>query len=287
MKYATTFARARLDCTMPDKDARVVVVRSDVVVTAEDLNNLLRFPVIIEGGIAQGKTSLARALARFLRKCGMQTMCCPEPTDEEALAEFMKFQGAPPTDEAERAAFQQGRIAAAVRLQRSMMTRRTDVVRNAAEFAKTGIPIIDRGPFGDTTFMTSTYRAYGVPADEENGYIIKFLSDYLRIPFPRRTPFLILRVRAPVAITHARYLEREKLTPGNKYTPEYMQGIEDAHDACARAWGPYVLYDNSDVAYIRPTSPIDEEGRKAHGSPDENAVKSVVRALCDLAKELN
>jgi len=65
-----------------------------------------------------------------------------------------------------------------------------------------------------------------------------------------------------------------------------MQGIEDAHDSCARTWGPYVVYDNSDVEYVRPMSPIDGEGnKKKHGHPDENAVLSVARELCCLAKE--
>lgn len=100
-------------------------------------------------------------------------------------------------------------------MQNSMMHKRTDVMRQAAEFSNDGIAIIDRGPFGDTTFMTSTYRKYKVSLTDENSYIIDLLRRYLGIDYPKKT-FLILRVDASVAVTHARYMGRESATPGNK-----------------------------------------------------------------------
>lgn len=71
-------------------------MRKGVVLTAEEVRELVGYPIVLEGGIAQGKTTMARALARLLRKYGVKTMCCPEPTDLEALAEFMKYQVKPP-----------------------------------------------------------------------------------------------------------------------------------------------------------------------------------------------
>jgi hypothetical protein len=347
-------------------DARRVVVRDGVILTREDVLLLQEFLIILEGSVSQGKSKLARALARVIRRYGIKAKCCPEPVDEEALAEFMRFQTPPPEfsvqdavsklreaqiilaglitnqpgedglvrtlddlidklyvtssiqgislktsmsiihdiiaamDSAaaslpltsdrpivsERHKFEEGRRAADVRLQNSMMERRTAIVAEAAQYCREGVPIIDRGPFGDTTFMTSTFRAYGVSTQHENSYIISFLRRYLAIDFPRKA-FLILRMDAPVSVTHARYLERERETPGNKYTPEYLQNIEDAHDACAAAWGPYVVYDNSNVPYIRSCSPVDvDDGSPMSGTPDEKAVICVLKELCELAREI-
>lgn len=121
--------------------------------------------------------------------------------------------------------------------------------------------------------------------DDEISYIVELIDRYRRIDFGKKD-FLILRVDAPVAVTYERYLDREKDTPGNKYPPEYMQAIEDSHDACARSWGPYVIYDNSRVAYIRPTSPFDDAGKPTHGSPEDGAVRSVLAELCSLARSM-
>jgi len=76
-------------------DARRVHIRKDIQLTAGEVRELVGYPIVLEGGIAQGKTTLARALARLLRKYGVKTMCCPEPTDLVALAEFMKYQVEP------------------------------------------------------------------------------------------------------------------------------------------------------------------------------------------------
>jgi len=308
---------------------RVVVVTAsgDDGPSDEDLRELEGFPVIDEGGVCQGKTSLARSMKGYLEKRGFRVACYPEPTDTEALAEFMRYQAPPPEFAAEDAArhledalghlpppstgaqsvtrslvadsimlvracwnvndsalterqrFEAGRRAAAVRMQTSMMDRRTAVVRQAAlDCSRGAVAIVDRGPFGDTTFMTSTYLDYGVAKGSWNEYIVGFLSRYLSIDFPLKT-FLILRLDAPVSVTYSRYLARERDTPGNRYTQEYMQAIEDAHDSCTGAWGRYVVYDNSGVPYHRSTSP------GVDGCPDEAAVRAVLRSLCQLARE--
>jgi deoxyadenosine/deoxycytidine kinase len=272
--------------------------------TVEDVRELIGMPIVIEGGIAQGKSSLSRALVAYFTKLGIPAKNYPEPTDEAALADFMTYQKPLPdaASDAEKESFRVGRIRAAVRLQKSMMERRTQHMRDAAEFSRGGIAVVDRGPFGDTTFATSTYRAYGVPTAEENSYFIKFLSNYLHIKFMYGT-FLILRVDAPVSKvqeifyfldrfshqkkTYERYLARRYVDArNNKYTPEYLQGIEDAHDACAESWGSYVVYDNSNVPYHRPQSPVDENGNTLHGSPDISAIMNVVRELCELSREM-
>lgn len=271
--------------------ADVVVVSSRAEITEELARHLAGYLVILEGGIAQGKTSLARALDALLSKYCVPTVCFNEPTDKAALAEFMKYQE-PPGDGAtpeEKAKFASGRAAAAVRMQESMMSRRASIMREAAEFGRKGsVSIIDRGPFGDTTFMTSTYRKYDVPVEAENSYIIKFLANHLSIDYPKHPPFLIVHVRAPVEVTYPRYLERESGKPGNRYPMSYLADIEAAHDSCTRSWGRHLVYDNSAVPYVRPASPGSEaDAEVPHGVPAEAAVKSVALALCKLAKELN
>ena len=270
---------------------------ANAVLKMEDVVKLVGYPIVLEGGIAQGKTCLAHAIASLLRSYGFDAVCCPEPTDKEALAVFMKvpagfgapadcrmqYQAEPPTDPAELAAFVENRKKAAARMQSSMMRRRAQIVKEAAKLARKGtIPIVDRGPIGDACFMASTFRKYDVPVIEEGAYIGEFLGTYMSIPFPKGR-FLVLRVKAPVSVTHARYMRREEHVAGNKYLPAYLQGIEDAHDACLGRFGPHVVYDNTTVPYVRPASPVDERGEEMHGTPDANAIKCVVNALAKLA----
>jgi deoxyadenosine/deoxycytidine kinase len=308
---------------MGDHVIRVVVPdEDDGELTKEEVAPLAGFPIEVEGGVGNGKTALVTAIVAELEKCGVEAVSYPEPTDEAALANFMKYQKPPPeyasedvasklreakemlekltalegagemvilldrvldrlptADSTKRKAFEDGRRAAAVRMQTSMMQRRTAIVKRAAMDSKKGIvALVDRGAFGDTAFAITTYLKYAVGSNKWIEYIISFLSKYLAIDFPNKS-FLIVRVAAPVSVTYQRYLARERDVGGNKYTPEYMQMIEDAHDSCARAWGSYVSYDNSDVPYHRPSSP------GGMGYPDRKAVRAVIRALCALARE--
>jgi deoxyadenosine/deoxycytidine kinase len=263
---------------------RVQVVPTMPKPPTEAVKNLLAgHVVIIEGGIAQGKTTLIRVLATCLRQqFGIKTQCYLE-----ALEDFMKYQKPLPADanEADVAAFTEGRKAAAVRLQFSMLHRRAEVIKSAVAYARNGaVAIVDRGPWGDISFMAHTFRAYAVSEAEEIKYVIQLITRYRRILSGAES--VLLRVDAPVSVTHQRWLEREKGCP-TKYSQQYMQSIEDCHDACAEAWGPYVVYDNSNVPYVRPTSPFDGDGqqRHSHGYPEEYAVYSLIGEMCHMISQ--
>jgi len=229
--------------------------------------------IIVEGGVGQGKTTLARAIAKYAQRVGVSCDVEYEPVDARSLELFMKYGAAdvnaiadPEAKEVATAA----RKAAAVRMQFTMLQARSENLRSATVRAAQGhLAIVDRGPFGDCAFMTTTFSEFGVPVDLWLRYMVLFQRLYVETGFPPGK-LVFVRMAAPPAVAHARWLRREGNVGGNKYDIEYVRKIERAHDICERGWGRCVIYDNSDV-------PI-----TSRNEPSTAAVAAVLRAAAAL-----
>jgi len=117
--------------------------------------------------------------------------------------------------------------------------------KRAGEESRSGhVAFLDRGPFGDAAFMHITFSRFGVSGDASLRYMAEFQRRYLDADFPTNG-VAVLRMKAPVAVTHGRWLARERAVGGHKYDVGYMGEIERAHDRCSEGWGDTVEYDNS------------------------------------------
>jgi len=263
--------------------AIVVVIRRDARVSNKKLAPLKGQIIVVEGDIGMGKTATVKAMHTTLCQNGIMSCCCVEPTDQVALAEYMKYQEPLPETASPEAKleFAEAAARAAINMQFSMMRRRCEQMAMVAEMArKGGTPVVDRGPCGDDCFMVLTFRKYHVSAAIEAMYIAEFQRRYMKIKFPN--PMLIVMVRAPVEVAYKRYLARESKNGvrGNRYSLEYFEKLQKLHDACSLAWNRHVIYDNGDVAYIEPSS------AEETGHPEQYAINSLLLALCDCAKYL-
>jgi thymidylate kinase len=212
--------------------------------------------LIIEGGVGQGKSQLATAIRDEIKAFGVACTVEKEPVDQHALRLFIKFQklpneGSVSSEQMERQ--REAKIKASEMMQFNMMRRRSEAANRISVVMRAGgFGIMDRGPFGDAAFMSTTFSQAGVPSHLQMQYVIEFMQRYIKIGF-KGNQVIILRLRAPPEVGLRRWLSRESNTPGNKYTLDYVKSLEEAHDACGHAWGMHFVYDNSRVP--EPGSP--------------------------------
>jgi deoxyadenosine/deoxycytidine kinase len=233
---------------------KLIQISDSVRMTKENVMNLAGEVIVLEGGIGQGKTTLAMSIATELEKYGIKVKYFAEPTDLEALEEFMKYQKLPDvsmTGEGFDKMFERNRAQAAIRMQFSMMRRRHTQMVEAIKWAENGnVSVMDRGFFGDIVFMTNSFRTFGVPPCVETAYNAELINLYSNMHYPKGKP-IIVRVCAPVEVAYKRYLDRERSKSGNKYDISYMRNIEELHDAASLAWGAHLRYDNTYVPLVK------------------------------------
>jgi deoxyadenosine/deoxycytidine kinase len=238
-----------------------------------ELQKLRGVTIVIEGGIGQGKTQLSRRMATIIEQANIKCSFSQEPIDAHVLSLFMKFHKLPDESTTDNAAIdllKEARRRAAMMMQFTVMRKRAAMAKTAAKTTDAGgVAILDRGFFGDVAFMVDTFTSFDVPFTAMMQYIIDFQRLYIDAGFGGKR-LVIVRFTAPVSVTHQRWCTRESSVGGNKYSTEYMQSIESAHDVCARAWGKHITYDNSN---------IDIPGSKSY----IDAVNALIRAICDFA----
>ena len=259
-----------------DESRRIVETKSahDQLLSVEDAKTLRGAVIIIEGGIGQGKTLLCKAIEKIAQKNEIPCHLALEPVDGRALELFMKYgtkrleEGSPKLIKAAELA----RMGAAIRMQFSMLRARAHSIEKAARAARDGhLSVVDRGPFGDSAFMVVTFVGKTVPEEFFVRYMIEYQRLYLSIGLPEKKT-VIVRMNAPTSITYGRWVQRESAVGGNKYDSEYMERIERAHDACEKAWGKCLLYDNGNV-------PIEDSG-----IPSEAVVLTLLHSICEVCR---
>jgi deoxyadenosine/deoxycytidine kinase len=209
--------------------------------------------IIIEGGVGQGKTSLCRAIEAAVADAGVPCSVQLEPVDKRKLELFMKFgtvkvdAASSPLDTELAEVRRQAKQAAAIQMQFAMLRARSANMRAAADDARSGsLAVVDRGPFGDCAFMSTTFSENGISEAMRLRYMVEYQRLYLGVNLPA-SKTVVVRMTASSGVTFERWCARESKVAGNKYDPEYVKRIEDAHDVCERAWGKCLLYDNTDV----------------------------------------
>ena len=258
----------------------------NIIVTPPTSHDVLQFSkddiavlkgtiIVLEGGIGQGKTALARAMDTIIHEeCNMPCFFKPEPIDEDALAKFIKFQHIPENAHGEvREMFHKAKQSASIGMQYSVMRNRAAVATEGARVAKMGgVAILDRGWFGDMSFMATTFDQAGVGLSVSMEYFIEAMRRYIDTGLMSDgRAIVVVRLNAPVELCHKRWLDRESAKGGSKYTVDYMNSIELAHDACARVWGPHVQYDNSTV----------NPPENCNGD-HKNAVRAVLKSVIEM-----
>jgi deoxyadenosine/deoxycytidine kinase len=257
--------------------------REDAVgpLTKDDVEPLCGHIIMVEGGIAQGKTVTSDGIAEVLKALGVKCECYNEPVDSKSLRWLMKFSignqrtansntttssstsssASPPLSPSPPPNSQYyvpqplsqcstilkedaSKSAVAIR-QFTMLRKRFECSTKAVEDARNGTAVLmDRSPIGDMVFMQTTFDKFCVDPAIRLQYMTEMLSKYLRLGFP---PSVIVRIKAPVEDTYARWLQREIKVDGPKYGKDYLSMIEDSYDVCCKSWGPHIVYNNSIV----------------------------------------
>lgn len=166
--------------------------------------------IVIEGGIAFGKTTLMNSMQKYLESLNLDVVIYPEPIMDKYLQMFLRDQ--------KKHAFG---------FQIAMLMKRKEIYRKAMQDASLGkVVIIDRSMYGDYCFAQLHKEAGNIDKEIEwDAYISEFKDDA-----DLKHPDYVVYLQVDAEIALERCSKRDRKGEKSAYDLDYFSNLRKAYD---------------------------------------------------------